>query len=445
MRVIRTGLIYTAGNVASAAVPFALLPLLTRVLTPAEYGLVVAFSLATMICMPLAGLSVSGAVSVAWFNRPRSELPAFTGAALVVALSSTALTATAFGLLLAMTPALAWIAAPLWAALAAVTAGMTCLLQCRLGLWQSQFRPFSYVALQIAASVLNVALSLLFVLAFKWGAEGRNIGIVSSAFLIGCLAFAMLIWSGEATLRIRHADVGVLLRYGGPLIPHVFGGVFIGTADRWIVSAQLGQDSLGIYGVGAQLGMVMAVLADAFSKAYGPWLYGRLASTDARDKYSVVGAIYISAPAVLAVAAALGAALYLASSLLLGPQYRAATVVLPWFMLGGAFNGIYLCTTNLFFFSGRTSLLSVVTVTSAVAGTLLIWVLTSGFGIEGAAMGYAATQGLLALLVNVVASQSFDLPWREPRRALATWWSNVVAPERNLLLNKSVSPTSSQS
>ncbi|MFZ2159106.1 MAG: hypothetical protein WAV72_23700, partial [Bradyrhizobium sp.] len=59
---------------------------------------------------------------------------------------------------------------------------------------------------------------------------------------------------------------------------------------------------------------------------------------------------------------------------------------------------------------------------SAVLGTLLIWLLAGRFGIEGAAMGYAATQGLLALIATAVASRQYDLPWGELRRSVAIWF-----------------------
>jgi O-antigen/teichoic acid export membrane protein len=418
MRFLRAAVIYALGNIAASAVPFALLPLLTRVLTPAEYGHVVAFSLMVMICMPFAGLSVSGAVGIAWFNRARAELPAFVGAALAIAISSTAVTALVVGIFVVVAPGLAPMSHPVWGALAAITAGMSCVLQCRLSLWQSQQQPIANAVLQVTASILNVGLSLLFVLALQWGGDGRNLGIALSAWLVGMASIGLLMWSKEAAWAIRRADVRTLLFYGVPLIPHVFGGVLIGTADRWIVSVQLGPEQLGIYGAGAQLGMVMSVLADAFAKVYGPWLYARLASDDPADKYAAVGAIYVAVPAFLGAAAVVGVALYLASSFLLGPQYRAATIVLPWFILGGAFTGIYYCTTNLFFFSGRTSLLSLTTTCSAAVGTLAIWILASTFGIEGAAMGYAVTQAILALAVNLVASQTFDLPWRAWRKAI---------------------------
>lgn len=422
MKILRAGIIYTIGNVASAAVPFALLPLLTRVLSPAEYGIVVAFGLLVTLCMPFAGLNVHAAVGVAWFKRSREEMPGFVGTALALAVASTLLTAVVIAAVLPLVSSAAFSFDPVWGAVAAVTAGANVLLQCRLGLWQSQQRPFLNVMLQFMASTLNVALSLVAVLVLGWSGAGRNAGIALSALLMAACAVGLLLLSRDAIWSLRRDHIKALMFYGLPLIPHALGGVLIGTADRWIVSTQLGAEMLGIYGAGAQLGMVMTILADAFIKAYSPWLYARLASTSPDDRYSVVGAIYIAMPVFLCIAAVVGACLYFTSSLLLGAQYRAATVVLPWFMLGGAFIGIYFCVSNLFFFSGRTSLLSLVTSSSAVMGTVLIWLLAARFGIEGAAMGYAATQGLLALIATVVASRHYDLPWGELRRSIAIWF-----------------------
>ncbi len=161
MNVFRAGVVYAGANVASAAVPFLLLPLLTRVLAPAEYGHIVAFALLITLCMPLAGLSVHAAVGVAWFSRPRDQIPAYNGTALVLAVGTTLLLAPIAVLIVMAAPSLvADLPAP-WAAVAALTAGANVILQCRLVLWQSQQQPFKNALLQVTASVLNVGLSLI--------------------------------------------------------------------------------------------------------------------------------------------------------------------------------------------------------------------------------------------------------------------------------------------
>lgn len=431
MRLLHAGIIYAAGNVASAAVPFALLPLLTRVLTPAEYGEVVAFALIVAFCTPFAGLCVQPAIGVAWFNRPREEMPAFVGAALSIAIATTVLTAFIAASLASLVSTTAIEITPLWAALAALAAGSNVLLQCRLVLWQSQRKPMANAMLQFATSTLNVLLSLFGVFALHWGGAGRNAGIATSGILMAICAVALLLWSADARWSLRRDHVRALFGYGVPLVPHALAGVLLGTADRWIVSGQLGPEMLGIYGAGAQLGMVMTILSDAFNKAYYPWLYERLASTRREDKYSVVGTIYIGVPAFLFAAAIVGVALYVASTVLLGERYHAAIVVLPWFMLGGAFTGMYLCVSSLFFYWHRTSLLAIATSSAAVLGVIVIWLLVSWFGIEGAAMGYAATQGLLALSAALMASRNFDLPWRAVRRSLAVWYEGLFLSGRH--------------
>jgi O-antigen/teichoic acid export membrane protein len=422
MKFASASAIYVVANAVSAGVPFLLLPLLTRVLSPAEYGQVVAFFLLVTTCGTFAGLSVHAALGVAWFKHERTDLPRLVGAALGLGAISTVLVAAAVVALLQTAPGASLGVAALWGAAAAVTAGCNVLLQCQLVLWQSQQRPVPMATLQICASLLNMGLSLAFVLLLGWGGEGRNAGVVLAAITMALCAVALLFGTKQAALGLRWSDVRSLLAFGLPLVPHAVAGVLLATADRYMVSSQLGAQALGIYGAAAQLGAVMVILGDAFVKAFNPWLYARFASSRKDDALSAVGAMYASIPAFLVLASVVGAALWLASSLLLGPAYRAALAVLPWFLLGGAFNGMYLAVSGLYFFSGRTGLLSSVTLPVAVLGALLTAGSSLRWGLEGAALGYALTQGLLALGAWAVASRVFPLPWSQPVIALAEWW-----------------------
>jgi O-antigen/teichoic acid export membrane protein len=421
MKFVHAGAIYALANVASAAVPFLLLPLLTRMLGPAEFGAVVNFALLVTLCMTVAGMNAHAALGVAWFKQERAEMDTFIAAALVLAGVSTSAVALLIALVLYARPQLAPGISPAWGAAAALTAGANVVLQCRLVLWQSQNKPVQNALLQFSASVLNVALSLIAVVVLGWGGAGRNAGFAAAMVVMALTSITLFVAAREVRWQWRGAHLRLLLVFGAPLIAHSLAGVLLSTADRWMVSIELGTFALGIYGAGAQLGAVMAILADAFVKAYGPWLYARLASAREEDRLCAVGAVYSAMPMFIVVALVLGAALYWASSVVLGPQYRAATQVLPWFMLGGAFNGVYVCTSVLYFFSGRTVLLAVVTSTAALCGMAVTWYLVQVHGVIGAAAGYMTTQALLAVLCGFVAFNSFDLPWRHPARALATW------------------------
>jgi O-antigen/teichoic acid export membrane protein len=434
MKILRIGVVYVVANVMSAAIPLLLLPILTRALGPDEYGQVVSFALLVTFCLSLSGCNVHAALGVIWFQQPREEIPRYVGAALALALASTVVIALIAAIALGMWPEMGAGLTPAWGAAAALTAGANVILQCRLVLWQSQQKALQSAALQFTASVLNLGLSLAAVFLLGSGAAGRNAGIAVSAGLLACTAIYMLYAAGEVRWSLRWDQIKLLLIFGLPLFLHALAGVLGGTADRWIISIQLGSGPLGVYGAGAQLGATMAVLADAFVKAYGPWMYEKLASTTAADRYCAVGAIYAMAPVFLGGAVVLWAALHIASSFLLGPRFQDAVALLPWFMLGGAFTGVYVCTSVLYFFAGRTMLLSSVTLPSAALGAIVTWALVVRYGVVGAAMGYSATQALLALFVGTVAVKSFDLPWADGRKAIAIWSHRVAGrPERQAI------------
>lgn len=430
MSFLRSGAIYSAANVASASVPFFLLPFLTRLLTPDQYGQVVGFALLVTLCMTVAGLNAHAAIGVVWFREAPEQVPSITATALVVAVSSTLVVAALVMTGVHFFPHLLPNISASWAGAAALTAGCGVVLQCRLVLLQSKSKPISNATLQISSSVLNVFLSLLGVVWLGQGSDGRNGGIALAAFFMACVSIILFVRSRELQWSPTKKHVNALMKFGLPLILHSFAGVLIGTADRWTVGLKLGSYELGIYGAGAQLGMVMAILADAFVKAYGPWLYARLKAASDADKLCAVGAIYVAVPALLCVASGVGVTLYLVSDFLLGAKYQAVATVLPWFMLGGALSGVYMCTSVLFFFSARTGVLASISMSAALCGAAGTWLLVERHGINGAASGYALTQGLLALFTTVVAINVFELPWGRPRQAIETWISTIKRPSK---------------
>lgn len=425
MKVARAGAIYALANFASAGVPFLLLPLLTRTLSPSEYGSVVNFFLLVSLCSACAGLSVHGAVGVAWFNRTRSEMPAFVGSALFVAVTSTALVAALAALVLGAFFEDGAGLTPTHGALAAVMAGAQIVFQCRLVLWQSQQQPARVAALQVAGSVLNVSLSLLAVIVLQLGGEGRNLGAAGATFIMAAIAVVLLRGTGEAQLTVKREHLRSLVAFGGPLIPHALAGVMLSSADRFIVSALLGTEILGVYGAGAQLGAVMAILADAFVKAFTPWVYARMAADAPEDAMRLAGAMYLAIPAFLGLGAVVAGVMWWMGPLILGDAYAQGLSIIPWFMLGGAFSGMYLAVSGLYFFAHKTNRLSVASVSAVALGAACSVVLTLRFSVAGAAAGYALTQFLLAMFAWTLAVRTFALPWGRPVTAVRTWWGTM--------------------
>ena len=115
---LRSAAIYGVANVLSAAVPFLLLPLLTRALTPAEYGDVISFYMLVALCSSVAGLSLHGAVGVRWINSSKGDPRTYTASAMLLVFGSTMLAALLSALI---APSLSIELAPVVCALAAAS------------------------------------------------------------------------------------------------------------------------------------------------------------------------------------------------------------------------------------------------------------------------------------------------------------------------------------
>ena len=420
---LHSGLIYTAANIASAGIPFLLIPVLTRALTPAEYGKVVSFYMLIAVAACVAGLSSHGAVGVRWMAHTRGDPRSFTGAALLVTFFTSSLAMIAAAVI---GPMFKLGLGALPCAMAALTAGTMVVQGSRFAVWQVKGEALKAGALQVGSAALNLGLSLAAVLLLGWGGFGRIAGITIAGVLITVVAVATL-GRENSIAKPRRRDVGEVIRFGAPLMPHVLAGALLTNADRFAVSAQLGTAALGIYGAATQLGQIMGVLADAISKTYMPTIYKMLAQDSRRSKLKLVAALYLSVPGWLAVAAMMWPVLLLASHFLLGPRYQEAGHLAFWFLLGGALNAIYTNISALFFFKSRTEFLSVCTVTTATLSFLSAGFAVRTLGIDGGGATYVLAQLVLLVMTVVLSLRISPLPWNRPALAMRVLFRRTQA------------------
>jgi O-antigen/teichoic acid export membrane protein len=423
---VRSGVVYGAANVLSAAVPFLLLPVLTRVLSPPQYGQVISFYVLVAVCAAVAGLGLHSAVGVRWLDEAAGDPGRYTGSAIVVVLITTAIAAVVAAMI---APHVGIELAPSLCALAAVVAGANVVNGMRFAVWQSHQRPFPAAMLQISLAVLNVGLSLVAVLVLHLGGAGRILGAACASALIAVASIMSLIYDRAAT-RASWVDIRALLRFGVPLTPHTLAGTMLGNADRLAVASQLGAATLGVYGTATQLGSVIGVLADAATKAYSPTAYRWLSRRSARSRLRVVAVAYLSIPCWLLVAASLWGIFQIGAPKLLGAEYRNAAVLTTWFLLGGAMNAVYLNVAGLFFFTGKTEWISLASVAAALLALLIAPLAVARFGVVGGGVTYVASQAILLLAAFVLADRIAPMPWKRPGLAIRVLFgrSDSAAP-----------------
>jgi O-antigen/teichoic acid export membrane protein len=416
-RLLRAGFIYTLANILSAGVPFFLLPILTRALSPGDYGDVISFFLLSSLSTSVAGLSLHGAVAVKWFARSSVDFPRVVATAVVTVLASTALCgAILFGLAQLFRASLQ-LPMHLWPP-AALFAGANVIVLMRTGLWQSQGRAPPAAMLQVAAASINVGASLAGVFVLDLGAEGRILGAVSASVVSAVVAVAFLWYEGELRFVLSRDDVSGLLRFGVPLIPHALGGALLVSADRFAVSDLLGSGALGIYGIAAQIGQVMTIFADAVVKAVTPWFYGQLKTPSARGRLRVVGMTLLLFPFWLVLAVICWSTFTVVGPFVLDARYDSSIALSLWFLCGSAVAASALNIAGLFFFTSKTEWLSAATVISALLASLLSGPLVARYGIAGGGAAFVLAQALQLWLSFALSLFVFPMPWHRPFLAI---------------------------
>lgn len=402
--------LFVGAEILSKALPFLLLPILTRFFTPADYGLVATFLAFQNIMAVLTGLSTHGAVNVAYFRLGKDHLPPYIASVLAVLFLSLGVSVLLAGL------AFPWLSPRLglgwgWLALGVIMSAAQFVTQINLVLWQCERRPFPFVAYQIAQTALGVGMTLLLVVVFRWGWQGQLASLAASALLFSALSLMVLWRRGYLRARPNPKDMRDALRFGVPLIPHSLSGWVLTGIDRFFLTSMAGATVTGLYSAGFQIGMVLGVAATAFNRAWMPYLFEKLAEGEAAAKVRIVRITYAYFAVILAGVALLALLAPSMAGLVLGPRFAGATVYIFWFGLAFAFNGMYFMVVNQLLFVKKTHVLAAITFSVGFLHAGLTYLLIRMRGPLGASQAVAISFALQFLLVWIASARACPLPW----------------------------------
>ena len=409
-RVMQSGLarssgVYGFSTLLNRAIPFLLLPVLTRYLSAEDVGKAALFMVAVNLTLPFVGVSTDSAVGRQYFDRERIDLPRYVTNCLYILVATAAIAQVlAFWLsgwlaaVFDMPAAWIWVV-PLVAA-SRFVAGMM------LTLWQVQDRTVSYAAYTLGLTAATFGLSIFFIVALRYGWQGRVLGDVLSIVPAGVVGVGLL-WRG-GWIRpggLDRGDIAHALRYGGWVIPHVYGSTMMVSADRFFLTNTAGLGEMGLYAIAAQIASSVVVVAQAFNLAWNPWAYGRMKAGDPASLARVARVRRLSFAAIAGFAVALALVMPSVFAVFVGPEFGDAARFALWLTLGQAFMAMYILTVTPIFFAHKTHLLAAISMSVAVANLVYNYVLISMNGPVGAAQASALTTITLFVVTSRVAAR----------------------------------------
>jgi O-antigen/teichoic acid export membrane protein len=402
--------IYTMTSVINSAIPFFLLPILTRYLSPADYGIVSMFGVLVSFVTPFTGLNVHGAIARMYYEKDTVDIKVYITNSIYILMSSTLLVSIIF---FVFSSAIASVSSVpiqvLWMVI--VVSFAQFITRIVLTLWQVQVKPVQYGVYQISQTVLNMVLSIFLVVFVGLTWKGRIFAQLIAQIVFVGVGFIILFKNNWLKFNINKTYIKHALGFGVPLIPHALGGVIMTMTDRVFITNMVGIETTGIYTVGYQIGMIINLLATSFNQAYVPWLYSKLKENIIATKKRIVKFTYLYFLIIFLMAVVLSLIAPSFLSFFVGREYGNSSIYVTWIALGYAFNGMYFMIGSYIFYAEKTSYLAWVTFTAAILNIGLNYVLISKYGAIGAAMATTLIYFIKFILTWILSSKAYKMPW----------------------------------
>lgn len=417
-KLVGASAVYGLGSVLVRGLAFLLLPLYTRYLSPAEYGIVALTVTCTVVLSLLYPLGLRGAVSRTYYAggtvEERKERVGTLWIAMVLFAGAMALMLDRLGPALAATllpdvPFHPYLRLAVWTAFLGVLGIIP------LVLLQAQERPVAYVLVTLWTALTTTAVTIWLVMRGD-GAVGYLRGALIGAALAAVPYLLLTIRQIRPVLRM--SALLPALAFGLPLVPHALAGWALEMSDRAILARLVPLDDVGIYSLGYQLGAAMGLLTTAFNAAWVPFLFGTLKDEGEAAHAKLARLVTYYAIALCFIGLGWSLLVKHAIVLIAGPEFRAAYQITPWVVGGYVFSGLYLIPTNLLFWRQQTKVIPLVTLAAgAVNIGLNLWLVPS-FGAIAAAWSTLAAYAILLVLTWRSAERLHPFPYEYRRLGL---------------------------
>ena len=408
--------VYGIGDALGRVIGLVLLPILSRVFGPADYGAIDLLTISYAFLLIAIRLGVPTGVQRFYYRREGAErrrlLSSCLAFLLLVAMIGGALVALLAG------PIARAVGGP-FAEVRLATLVLAACVPVEL-LWnflvlllRLERRAVTFSMANVALVVLTPALTVLFVVGMDRGLAG-----VFAAKLVGLV----VVTAGLAVLtrrafgrEVRFGVFTEVLRFALPGHPALLIKNLMNLLPRYLLASYAPLAAVGLFGIAARIGSVMRIYVEAFNRAWNPFAYANEGAPDERRLYEVVFKAFYASLLVVGLVLSLFAPEAL--GVLTPAAYAGAAALVPGVVGSLALDGLVLVFSTLLYTRDRVRWSSYLG-----AGRLVVF-LAVGFwlvpthgaaGVVGA-MVVAALAHFLAY--GAVALRAF--PFAVPRARLA--------------------------
>lgn len=385
------GFCYLIGNIFNKGIAFLTIPIFTRLMTTAEYGIVNSFMSLSTVLVCIVGLSLGQSIRSASIDF-KDELDSYISSIYTLSFVDFLLTAVIVCICLNL--------------YSFKGLGLYMILGC---VWYSYMRfivsvydikymmKMEYVKRTVLLVFPNLCIAVLAVLCLIQLQNNRYIGeigayiAVYSILGIGYLVFSMT----KGRVFYNKVYWKYALRYSLPLLAHSISIVLLANSDQLMITAFKGTSETGIYGLIYSISLIPQAFFISIENVWIPWFTKKM---EAGDKAAVQSAVK---PYIYTALIVTGSIIMFSPEILcvMAPQeYWHGKALIPIIMMASFMTCLYSISVDTEYYYRKTKVIALNTIVAAGINFILNLLLIPTYGGYGAACATLISYMLLLIL-----------------------------------------------
>jgi len=221
---------------------------------------------------------------------------------------------------------------------------------------------------------------------------GRIVGLTFPSLFLGIIFFINILIKGRDA-RVKDFSQ-YAFKIGLPMIPHSLGMVLITQIDRIMIFKMAGGESAGLYSFGASYAILITLITSAAMQSYQPILYDKLKIKSYKSIEDInVSIMYLFFGMVLLLIGLAPEALKILGE----KSFYRSIIVVPTLALGFAFQFLYYTYSMILGYHKKTQIIAIGTIITGIINVIINFLLIPQYGYWGASIATLTSYMFLSI------------------------------------------------
>lgn len=383
------------------------MPLITKYLSPSDYGLIRLFNIYTSFLIPIIGLGAFSFLRIAIHKFKKTELQALFSSQLYWTILTYPVLFVVFYFSLSILKKDPFSLTNIFqigllSLISSINSSYIIFLIQRKQVKQ-------YALVMTVKIVVETFFTVSLIAIYKIGWEGRIYSWIIAEGIVLIFAILYFYKNDLLTLSINFSLLKRSILFGSPLIIHGIGRIMIDQSDLIFIEKYTSLKDVGLYSIGYQFGNLVSITCVIFQHIYTPYFFEKMKNNHKNINWSSMKTNYT----ILLISTILAITIHFISPLIFqwfNADYSQGLKYIIWIAISFVMYNGYQMFSLYFYYHEDTKYLSIFTIIALITNIILNYYLIAKFNAMGAAYATLITYTLYFLITATVAIKKYNLP-----------------------------------